>query len=476
MRYARETIVRQTGVAKPCAGAPRHVALVAALLFCGCSTSAITPAARDPEIPANFARGGLPEDVALDWLAGFDDPQVSALVIEAVGSNYALAQERARLAQAEQDVIIVRANRFPALEVSLDGSRRGLGGNAGSTSTINSFAATADASWEVDLWGRLNKAQQAAQLAYAASRARLIDAERNLAIATAAAVFRVMEAKQLLQVAQRRLDNAIQSHDIVSSGYRQGLNDALDLYLARNQMEQQVANFAQQEQLVTEVTADLQLALAQYPDGRLAIEGELPIITEPIPVGLPSGLLARRPDLQEAWLSLLAADAQLAAAHKARFPSLSLVGSGGVASAEFANLLDGDSTSWSLLGSLSQPVFNSGRLAALEEQAAQRVRESEQQYLGLVYSAFAEVENSISRSNSLAARYKSFQEAEKNAHAALNLALEQYQRGLVTYTTVLESQRQAFDAEATVVQLRNLLLQNRLSLYQALGGEFSAAY
>ena len=96
---------------------------------------------------------------------------------------------------------------------------------------------------------------------------------------------------------------------------------------------------------------------------------------------------------------------------------------------------------------------------------------AEKQYLEQVFRAFADVENAISRSLSLQQRYDAFLDAERNSSAALDLALEQYQRGLVTYTTVLESQRQAFDAEATVVELRNQLLQNRINLYLALGGE-----
>ena len=184
----------------------------------------------------------------------------------------------------------------------------------------------------------------------------------------------------------------------------------------------------------------------------------------------------RRSDLQEAWLNLLAADATLAAAHKDRFPSLSLVGSYGATTIAISDLLDGDGTVWSLGAGLAQPLFNAGRLEAVEEQALARVQIAEQQYLELVYSAFASVENAISRSVSLNQRYESFLEAEKNSSAALNLALQQYQRGLISYTTVLESQRQAFDAEATVVELKNQLLQNRIGLYQALGGEFSTTY
>jgi outer membrane protein TolC len=285
-----------------------------------------------------------------------------------------------------------------------------------------------------------------------------------------------MEAKQLLGVATRRLDNAIESQDIVASGYRQGLNDALDLYLARNQVERQEANYAQAEQTLFETIADLQLALARYPDGAMDIRQELPVLEDPIPAGLPSELLMRRADVQEAWLNLLAADADLAAAHKSRFPSLSLVGSAGMTTVAFSDLFDGDGSVWSIAGGLTQPLFNAGRLKAIEAQAFAQVQRAEQIYLDLVYNAFADVENAISRSMSLRSQYESFLEAEKNSSAALNLALEQYQRGLVAYTTVLESQRQAFDAESTVVQLKNQLLQNRIALYLALGGEFSTDY
>jgi multidrug efflux system outer membrane protein len=427
-------------------------------------------------MPADWVRGGDSGTVDLNWLKSFGDPQLTNLVSEAVTNNYLLEQERARLYQAEQTVVIVRANRFPDLDVSIDGTRRGFTDASDQRVTTESFAASVDARWDVDLWGRLSKQQQAAQLALGAQEARYESVQRNLAAATTGAYFGVMEAKQLLEVARRRLDNAILSHDIVASGYRQGLNDALDLYLARNQVERQQANYAQQEQTLTETIADLQLSLARYPDGRMEMPGALPVLTDPIPSGLPSELLTRRTDVQEAWLNLLAADADLAAAHKARFPSLSLVGSAGVASVEFADLLDTDLSVWSIAGGVTQPLFNAGRLEAIEQQAVAQVRQAEQQYLDLVFRAFADVENSISRSVSLIERYESFLDAETNSRAALNLALEQYQRGLVPYTTVLESQRQAFDAESQVVQLKNLLLQNRISLYLALGGEFETVY
>ena len=454
---------------------PTVLAVCVLAFVSGCASSAITTEATNVSAPAEWLRDGDPGSVVVDWLEEFDDPELSSMVREAIANNYALAQEKSRLAQAEQVVVITRADRFPELDVSLGATRRGLEASDGSGRiTSSTFDASVGAFWEVDLWGRLSAAQKAAQLEFAAQRARVDLTERELAARTARNLFTVMQSQQLLEVAKRRLDNVRQSEEIVSSGYRQGLNDALDLYLARNQVERQEANLAQQEQVVLEAVADLQLALARYPDGKLQISGTLPVLTNPVPAGLPSELLMRRADLQEAWLNLLAADADLAVAHKARFPRLTLVGSAGVTSIEFADLLDGDGTTWSLIGSLAQPIFQGGRLAAQEQLALERVRQAEKQYLDLVFRAFADVENAISRTVSLNERYASFLDAERNASAALTLALEQYQRGLVTYTTVLESQRQAFDAEATVVELRNQLLQNRIDLYLALGGEFAA--
>lgn len=443
-------------------------------LLSACSVTGISAVPDDIESPAGWARGGDTGSVNAGWLATFADPRLDELVAESLAGNFFLEQERQRLESARQAAVIVRSARFPSVELTLDGSRRRTEDAAGNQLTNDAYDAGIGARFDVDLWRRLGRAQQSAELSLAAQMARLESVERSVAAETAAQYFDVIQANQLLAVAERRLANTVQSRNIVESGYRQGLNDALDLYLARNQVERERANLVLQEQNRQEAVADLQLSLARYPDGKLDIGGELPVPAGTIPAGLPSELLTRRPDVQEAWLNLLAADADLAAAHKARFPSLALVGNTGTSSAEFSELLNGGTTGWSLAFGLAQPLFEAGRLAALEEQALARVRISEQAWLELVYRAFADVENAISRSASLDVRYEALLEAQENSTAALDLALDQYQRGLVAYTTVLESQRQAFDAEATVVQLRNQRLQNRLALFLALGGDFEA--
>lgn len=443
-----------------------------ALLACGCSVSGISKAPEDIPTPSTWSRGGDSGAVDTSWLATFADPRLDELVAESVAGNFALEQERQRLESSRQSVVIAGSARLPTLDLGFDGSRRGSEDSAGDRDISETFGASIDARFDVDIWGRLSKSQQAAQLNLAAQVLQLESAERGVAQATASQYFNVLEAEQLLDVARSRLDISIASREIVDSGYRQGLNDALDLYLARNQVERDRANLAQQEQALLESKASLQLSLARYPDGGMVIDGELPVPVDSIPTGLPAELLTRRPDIQQAWLELLATDAQLAAAHKARFPSLSLVGTSGVTSAEFSDLVDGGASAWSLAFGLTQPLFNAGRLAAQEQQALAAVRIAEQAWLDQVYRAFAEVENAISLAGSLDARFDALLEAQKNSHAALQLALTQYERGLIDYTTVLESQRQAFDAAATVVQLKNQRLQNRLALFVALGGDF----
>jgi len=128
----------------------------------GCTNSAISPEAVEFGMPAGWVRGGDAGRVDLNWLESFDDPQLTTLVNEAVTNNDLLEQERARLYQAEQTVVIVRANRFPDLDVSLDASRRGFTDASGQRATAESFTASVGARWEVDLWGRLSKEQQAA--------------------------------------------------------------------------------------------------------------------------------------------------------------------------------------------------------------------------------------------------------------------------------------------------------------------------
>ena len=446
--------------------------LLATILLGGCSRSAITPGVRDSHAPDNWAYETTLEKVSEAWLKDFNNTALENMVATAMQNNFRLAQQEERIAQARQSVIVSGAGRYPEFNLTSSASRqrqvfaeRLIGPN-------NNFQISGELSFELDLWGRLADTQRQATLNLAAEEAGYRQARNSLAADVSRAWFNVISAAQSLNLFRERLENLNVDMDIIERAYRQGLNSALDVYLTRTTVEQERSRIAQQQQTLLENRTALQVLMAEYPDGAIETGESLPMLRESIPAGLPSELVSRRPDLQQAWYSLLAADVGLAIAHKQRFPRISLAASASDASNELSQLLDGSPPAWSLLGNLSQPIFNAGRLRAEEERARSQVVQAEKQYLELLYQAFSEVENTISRQSALRDQYQATLEAEKHATSAFELAFEQYQRGLVSYTTVLESQRRAFDAQSSVIELRNQLLQNRINLYLALGGDF----
>ena len=371
---------------------------------------------------------------------------------------------------ARQRVKLLRADRLPSLSLALGGQRfRPSGDNSAISERVD---VNANLDFELDLWGKLSDAQTEAVLRLEAAEMSYLDARRRLAADVTVSVFNAITSNQLEALFNQRLDNLGQGLDVIERGYRSGLNEALDVYLARNTVEQERANVANQQQVSFQATTRLELLLAEYPAARLAVRQHLPALSPAPDVGLPSELLTRRPDIQLAWLELLAADAALAVAHKDRFPSLRLSRSLGDSDSALHRLLDGGDLGFVAAASLFQPLFLGGRLKALEQEALLRTEQAERRYLQVVYAAFAEVENELNRAVSLAERYEAFIAAQSNAEAALTLAFDQYQRGLVTFTTVLEAQRRAFDAQTTVINLRNRLLQNRVALLLALGGSY----
>ena len=453
--------------------------LLLVLLLSACATSGISSSANELKAPEAFAQQGESGQVAGQlgiftdqWLADFADEELDDVVVSALIGNYRLAEQTARLEESRQSVVIAGANRYPSLSAGTSGNVRRAVIDGQLQPVTDSYGADLGASWELDVWGKLRDAQKQATMLFAANEASYINQRLALVSDTSSSWYQMIADQQLLALFNLRLRTLEQNVEIINSRYRAGLNSALDVYLASNSLEQERARVAQQEQNVIQSVSNLQLLVADYPDGQWLLERELPVIDEPIPLGIPSDLLTRRPDVQQSWFNLLSADLSLAVAHKQRFPRLTINASLTDDADHFGDLLASGSLARSLIGNLALPLFQGGRLVSIEEQARQRVIQAEQQYLNTVNNAFSEVERAISRQDRLNRRYNSFLIAEQNAAAAYELSFEQYQGGLSDYQTVLESQRRAFDSQSTVIDLRNQLLQNRITLYQALGGDF----
>ncbi|MBV0932625.1 efflux transporter outer membrane subunit [Marinobacterium weihaiense] len=419
-----------------------------------------------PTLPDAWQADTPADDPVPPWLTTLQDDTLAALVAEALVANPALAAARQQLRAAEQRVRLVGADRYPQLSLEL-GSRR-------QEESVRMDSLELSLGWTLDVWGKLAADQREAELNRAVAAAAHTEQREALAAQLAQNWFALQEARLLLELYRQRRDNLQQNLEIIESGYRQGLNEALDLYLARNNLHAEAARVAQQQQTLSELQRELERLLGRYPSATLTSSARLPLIETPVPAGQPSDLLSRRPDLQQQWLTLLATDAALAAAHRARFPTLRLNAAQGGSSDSLSDLLSSGNLAWSLGASLVQDLFDAGRKAALQEQALASRREQEQRWLEALFQSLTEVENALSARHSLTTRHALYLRAEENALNAERLAFEQYRNGLESYTTVLEAQRRALDAQTSVISLRRQLLDNRIKLHRALGGRFQA--
>lgn len=409
--------------------------------------------------------------VSDNWIKSFGDQALEHMIAHALTHNFQLNAERYNVQLAKARLKVSMTTDFPELSLSLDNARRKQ-----VLDTTTNYQTSADVSidlrYELDLWGKLSDQQNQDRLNYAAAQANFQESKLNIVANISKAWFDFIQAQQLLNLYQERAENLQRNLAMIQSSYQLGLNDALDVYLTKNSVNQELARFAEQQQTLQSTSRALELLLGNYPLAKQVTKQSLPVINDEIALGLPAQLLTRRTDIQADWLALLALDAGLAVAHKQRFPSFNLNASVSDSADELSDLLNGGALAWSLIGSITSPLFNAGRLESLEHQARLTVEQKEQEYLQQVYQAFAEVENSISERDSLNQRYAYYVTAQENALAAEKLSFDQYLRGLVTYTTVLESQRRSFDAQTTVIQLTNQLLQNRVEIYRALGGNY----
>ncbi len=451
--------------------------MLLAALF-GCTASELSERARSPEVPAAWPSDAVASNVEDGWLERLADDALDALVHEALLKNHALARIKEDIALAEAALQSVSAARLPALSASLDATKRDAGtgvsgaGFVQQSGVLDSFGVSLGINWEVDFLLKLADDAKRASLELLARQSAYEWAQNGLVSDVASAYFTHREASQLLRLSDKRRQNLAANLEIIESGYRQGINDAVDVYLSRSVLAQQQAQVAEQQAALVARAIGLQRLLGRVPDGDIAPGADLEVLIAPVAAGLPSTLLARRHDIREAWLSLLVADISVAVAHKNRFPRIALAASTSDTTREFDQLLSKGSLAWSLAGSLTAPIFDAGRLKAAEEAARSRTRTAEEMYMERVAIAFSEVHRAIAQQASLVRRHDAYVRSADSAHAAAELAFEQYQRGLASYVTVLESERRAFDAQTTLVRLRAELLRNRIALHRALGGDW----
>lgn len=445
------------------------------LLACA-NTSDIDPKVNSVQLPSQWQLDQLSKkkpqalNVEDNWLAQLNNPQIHLLVNKALNNNQQFSVQAYALDIAEQQLIISGSELWPTLDLSFK-SGRNKSNEPVSYSNTNSV--NINLSYEVDIWGKLSAADRQSNYNYLAQKASFEQNKQQLVVNVVSTWFNVIEADKLLTLYQNRVKNSRQNLAIIEAGYQSGLSAALDVYLSRNTLNTELTRVADQQVAKVKLIRQLERLTGEYPKGALLVNAKLPLLTNDIPVGLPSELVSRKPELKASWYKLLAQDAGLAYAHKQRFPSLAISGSLGDSASDMSNLLSGSSLGWSLLGNISAPIFNAGRLAANEEKSRIQLKQAEQQYVDTLFNALNKVENAITTEQGLKHSYQTMLEAQENAKTAATLSFEQYQSGLVSYTTVLDAQQRSFDAQSTLIKIKNQLITNRINLHFYLGGDFT---
>ncbi|REL27008.1 TolC family protein [Thalassotalea euphylliae] len=453
-------------------------------LASGCSAqSSISKAAKNPQLPDtwyshlyaehNVAQdhNALNVDLRSEWPLMVQDTVLVDLISRGLAKNYQLNASYQNLLSTKAQLAITQASDFPELNLMLNQNRRRTV-NGEQVQLNNGADINLQLSYELDLWGKLSAQQQQAQLTYSAAKLDFAQMQNKLISQIVSAWYGQKQAHALLTLYKERATSLTNSLEIINDSYQLGLTQALDVYLAQNELSSELARISVQRQTVIERQRDIQLLVADYPSGQLENQNELalPHFASQSIAELPASILTNNYELQSSWLSLLAADSAVAVAHKQRFPSLKLTVSGGDTSDELSNLLSGNPLTWSISAAVTAPLFNAGKLKSLEAQARLQVKAQEQSYLDQVFSKFADIENQLSNHSALTKQLSHVQDARENAIAAEELSFNQYLKGLVNYTTVLEAQRRSFDAQTNVIQITHQIIQNRIALLTSIGG------
>jgi len=440
-------------------------------------------AARGDTLLTAVAAVGADSGAAWRWWEAFGDTTLNGLVADALAHNHQLEQAVARVLEARSAVTGASSARWPTVEVGGQVSRLKSSEDVLLFGPLYSNVAgvTATARWELDLWGRLSRGQQAARSALLASEHNRRAVAQGL-IADVVRSWLVIRDLQLqVALAERTIASFESSHAMVQHRYRSGLTSPLDLHLAGQNLSAARAQLPVFRQQLAVARRSLEILAGRYPAGTITAsdlelaDGRLssplqPRPLAPVPAGLPSELLDRRPDLLAAEASLAASVARVGQAKAALYPRLSLTAEGGTRSRELSDLFTTGTDVWSLVGNLVMPLVNRGATTSQIAAAEARSREAVAAYHGAVLRAFAEVENALDQDLNQQEREHHLGESVASARSAVQLAEDRYRRGLDNLLTTLESQRRLYTVESNLLTTQRERRVARVDLIRALGG------
>lgn len=441
----------------------------AAAALAGCLPSYMRPpASAQVTVPAEWREPNAGSAVVeAQWWRAFGDPVLSELVQAALARNSDVLATVARVDEARALAAVAESVRLPSLNAVL-GAQAGRALDSNGVSNTRVLQPGLQASWELDLWGRLRNQAQSASLQYRATQAERDGVALGVAGATAQAYIGLLALDAQLELTRATLRSRAEALRLATDQVRVGYSSQLQLTQAQSEHE-----------AVLQAIPELELAIRRQENALRLLVGELPgavarprrfaaLQLPPLPAALPSQLLARRPDVAQRALLVAASDANLAARRAAFLPQVSL-------SAQLGELMVNGLhydpiTVWSLGSSILAPLFSGGRLTAQMEAAAAQRDQAAFGYRKSVLTAFSEVENALTGVGRLGEQVRHADERRAILTRSLGFAHDRYQAGYASYLEELDAQRNLYRVELDTITLRRTQFENAIALYRALGG------
>jgi multidrug efflux system outer membrane protein len=429
-------------------------------------------AAGDAAQPPSDASRPIPTPPDLHrWWTTFNDATLTSLIDRASLANLDLRQAVIRIREARAARTITASGLWPSLDASAGFSRSRSGGGGGRTA--NSFRAGFDSAWELDLFGGVRRGVEAADAGVAGAVEDRRDVLVTLSAEVATTYFDLRATQEALSIAHRNLALQQQSLEITRQRQEGGYVSKLDLVSAEAQVASTTSQIPAIESSVRQSIYALGVLLGQQPASlleELAAAAPLPPVPPEIPVGLPSDLLRRRPDIRRTEADLHAATAKIGVATADLYPHFSLSGSAGLSGPKISALGTISNGSWSFGPSASWSIFNAGRIRANIDLQEAVTDERFAAYQSTVLVALQEVENSLIAYSKEQERRAALTSAVGSNRESVDLATQLYTAGRKDFLNVLSAQQSLLNSENALVQSNQLIVTDLVALYKALGG------
>jgi len=461
----------------------RHLSLIVGVLVLASTGCTVGPNYHRPQVPVPGQFKNAPADAGPNsiadtkWFDLFQDDTLKQLVTTALANNFDMRIAAERVLEARAQYGIQRANYFPTLDAQaqFNTSRSSSIGSfnfipAGTNLSVSYLQANLNFNWEIDLWGRIRRLTESARAQYLASEQARNGVIVSLISDVMNTYFALREEDLELEIAQQTQDIAGNNLRLITLRHDRGAANGLDVHQAEQFLYTAGAQIASVQRSIGQTEDALNLLLGRAPGEmpRGKKLEEIPLAPE-VPAGLPSSLLARRPDVLEAEQNLVSANAQIGAARALYFPQLSLTGQYGSQSRALTSLFTGPAVLANIGPVVTLPIFRPALRAGVQLSEAQQ-REMLAGYQKTIYSALRDVSDALVAHDRTRDQRAQEEKLVNALSESVRLSDLRYRGGLDSYLQVLDAERNLFDSQLTLAQLRLLELQSVVQLYRALGG------